>query len=72
MREVGGRGWAEFEVVNAQGETVLLADIWTAERARTEFRALEAFLRISTARTMPVSACVRTSRIRPPSSACRC
>src|SRR4051794_16900601 len=39
-----GDGWAEFEVLDAAGETVLAADLWTDEAAREEFVELEEFL----------------------------
>jgi hypothetical protein len=38
------RGWSEFEVVDAAGETVLAADVWTGDAAREELAELEEFL----------------------------
>jgi hypothetical protein len=38
------RGWADFEAVNQQGETVLAVDLWTEAHAREEFQELEEFL----------------------------
>lgn len=36
-----GDGWSDFEVLDAAGETVLAADLWTDEAAREEFAELE-------------------------------
>jgi hypothetical protein len=37
-------GWSDFEVLDAEGETVLAADLWTDEAAREELEELEEFL----------------------------
>lgn len=37
-------GWADFEATDGAGETVLAADLWTAENAREELAELEEFL----------------------------
>jgi hypothetical protein len=36
--------WSDFEAVDATGETVLAADVWTGEAARGELAELEEFL----------------------------
>jgi hypothetical protein len=41
MEPVAGRGWAEFEAVNAQGTTVLAGDLTTGNDAREELTELE-------------------------------
>ena len=37
-------GWSDFEAVDDTGETVLAADLWTAEDAQEELQELEEFL----------------------------
>jgi hypothetical protein len=44
VRAAENRGWADFEALNDQGETVLAVDLWTAADAREEFEELEEFL----------------------------
>ena len=44
MQAADGRGCADFEALNQQGETVLAVDLWTAAHAREEFAELEELL----------------------------
>jgi hypothetical protein len=38
------RGWSDFEAIDATGETVLAADVWTGHAAREELAELEELL----------------------------
>jgi hypothetical protein len=44
VQAAGRRGWAEFEALNEQGETVLAVDLWTGAHAREELEELAEFL----------------------------
>ena len=44
MQAADSRGWAEFEALNQQGNTVLAVDLWTEADACEEFEELEEFL----------------------------
>ena len=44
VQAADGRGCADFEALNQQGETVLAVDLWTAAHAREEFAELEELL----------------------------
>jgi hypothetical protein len=39
-----GEGWSDVEAVDATGETVLAADVWTGDAAQEELAELEEFL----------------------------
>jgi hypothetical protein len=44
LQSADGHGWADFEALDQQGNTVLAADLWTGARGREELEELEEFL----------------------------